>query len=150
MCDFGGDGWSVALGIWYLQGLLTPILAIVAGYVAWRQWKTAAYRVKLDLFDRRYRIYEEVRKLLKVAYPSGHIELGNIEAFQAQTVEAKFLFGADIQAYLKEVYDHARALEYSRFEGKTDENWRSEMIWAGAQIEECGEKFKKYLDFSKL
>jgi len=131
-------------------GLLTLVLAGFGAYIAWRQWKTAAYRVKLDLFDRRYRIYEEVRKLLKIAYPSGRIELVNIEALQSQTVEAKFLFGDDVQTYLKEIYDHARNLEFLHFEEKTNEKWRSEMTWAGAQLEESGERFKRYLNFNKI
>ena len=78
-------------------------------------------------------------------------------------VEAKFLFGAEIQAYIKEISDHARTLEILNSEMhealggvpgrdriKIVEERRPVMEWLGAQFTVSGEKFKKYLDFTRL
>src|SRR5271170_90498 len=40
-----------------LQGLMTPVIALIAVYIAWQQWRTNADKVKLDKFDRRFPIY---------------------------------------------------------------------------------------------
>ena len=47
------------------SGLLTPVIAIVAVYIAWQQWQTNRQKLILDRYDRRLRIYEEVRKILE-------------------------------------------------------------------------------------
>jgi hypothetical protein len=36
------------------QLLTTLVLGLVAGYIAWRQWRTAHDRLILDLFERRF------------------------------------------------------------------------------------------------
>jgi hypothetical protein len=146
-----------------IQSAITFLIAAIATYIAYQQWQTNAHKLKLDLFERRYRIYEEARKLLNVVYPSMTVALSDIAAFNASVVEAKFLFGADIQAYIKEISDQARTLEILNSEMrealapvpgrdriKIVEERRPIMEWLGAQFDASGEKFKKYLDFTKL
>ena len=42
--------------------LLTPIIAIIATYIAYQQWKTNQLKLNLERYDRRLEVYEEVRK----------------------------------------------------------------------------------------
>lgn len=48
------------------NAFLTPLIAIVAVYIAWQQWQTNKHKLELELYDRRLRIYEEVRKILSI------------------------------------------------------------------------------------
>lgn len=43
------------------SGLLTPIIAIVATYIAYQQWKTNKQKLVLDRYDRRLRIYGKLK-----------------------------------------------------------------------------------------
>jgi hypothetical protein len=44
---------AVALGVQILQGLLTPVVAIVAVYIAWQQWKANERKFKFEQYERR-------------------------------------------------------------------------------------------------
>ncbi len=154
----------VALGIWYFQGLLTPAIACVVAYIAWQQSRTAAGKVKLDLFDRRFRVLEEVRKILGIMTRNGDVTGDEIALFRSETMPAEFLMGPEVKEYLDEVYKHAVNLHSAKeqLRGLFDTHASSEMREkpANAQEEEMNwvmnqfivvkEKFRKYLDISKL
>lgn len=55
---------SLPLWVSILPALATPTLALFAIFIAWLQWKTAREKIKLDLFDRRFQIYQNVEKSL--------------------------------------------------------------------------------------
>ncbi len=142
-----------------LQAAITLLIAGIATYIAYQQWRTNAQKLKLDLFDRRYRIFEEIGRLLSIVYPRGTVELSDIAAFNTRTVEAKFLFGAEIERYLREISDYARDVEILNFQIgdplgaeriKNIEEKRKAMEWLKAQTDGSAEKFKPYLDFTKL
>ena len=48
----------------FSKALLTPVIAIVATYIAWQQWKTNQLKLHLDRYDRRSAVYEDVRQIL--------------------------------------------------------------------------------------
>jgi hypothetical protein len=54
-----------------LSALLTPTIAVIVAIIAYRQWKTAQNRLKLDLFDRRFAVYDAARNLLSSVMTSG-------------------------------------------------------------------------------
>jgi hypothetical protein len=35
------------------QGLLTPVIGIIATYIAWQRWRTNKNKLKLDRYERR-------------------------------------------------------------------------------------------------
>jgi hypothetical protein len=45
-----------------LSALATPTLASFAIYIAWRQHQTAKEKIKVDLFDRRFALFQTVEK----------------------------------------------------------------------------------------
>ena len=49
------------------SGFLTPVIAILAVYIAWQQYRINRYNARFDLFDRRYNIFDTLMNLL------GHI-----------------------------------------------------------------------------
>ena len=44
-----------------LSALLTPTIAIITTYIAYEQWRTNRNKLKLDLFDRRFAVYDAMR-----------------------------------------------------------------------------------------
>jgi hypothetical protein len=85
-----------------LQGLLTPLIAIIATYIAWQQWKGNQLKLKMDRYERRLRVYQEVVKMLKECANGELREFRVIVDFGASTAEADFLFGPEIRQYLEE------------------------------------------------
>jgi hypothetical protein len=55
---------TVTFGLQILQGLLTPVIAIVALYIAWQQYKVNERKFAFDQYERRLRVYQEVRSVL--------------------------------------------------------------------------------------
>jgi hypothetical protein len=55
------------------SALLTPLIAIIVVLIAYRQWKTAHNRLKLDLFDKRLAIHSAARDLIATVTSYGEI-----------------------------------------------------------------------------
>ncbi len=74
------------------QGLLTPTIGVIAIYIAWQQWQGNKLKLKMDRYERRLRVYQEVVKMLKIG-SNGKPEWTRIIYFSGQTAEGDFLFG---------------------------------------------------------
>ena len=145
------------------KGLLTPIIAIVATYIAWQQWKTNQQKLILDRYDRRLKVYEEVRKILSIILRDAKASFEDLLKFRTSVSEADFLFGLDITEYIDEIYKRGVQLQYwsgeyrdysqEKPEGydhkRICDGMHSELIWLTSQFEPAKLKFKKYLDISK-
>lgn len=152
---FTSTGW-----INILQGLLTPTIAIVVAYVAWQQWKLGERRMKLDLYDRRKRIYEELKKLFDIVSRDATVDIRELADYWVNVSEADFLFQSDVTAYLRDVYDHGLRLwksnrdyrDYTQKKppgydhDKVVESMDQELEWFSKQGEIALQKFKKYLN----
>jgi len=47
-----------------LSALLTPVIALVTTYIAIQQYRTSRLKFKLELFEKRYDIYQGVKKFI--------------------------------------------------------------------------------------
>ena len=47
--------------------IATFALSVAVVIIAWRQWRLARSKLRLDLFDRRYKVYEATSKFVDVA-----------------------------------------------------------------------------------
>ena len=145
------------------KALLTPLIAVVATYIAWQQWKTNQQKLNLDRYERRLRVYEEVRKILSIILQDAKASTDDLLKFRTSVSEADFLFGKEILIYIDEIYKRGLSLwrwtqEYRDYtqekpEGynhdKVVEEMHKELTWLTEQFEPAKEKFKKYLDISK-
>lgn len=145
------------------QGLLTPVIAIVATYIAYQQWQTNRQKLILDRYDRRLRIYEEVRRILSIILRDANASTDDLLKFRTSVSEADFLFGPEIQAYIDEIYkrglnlwrwneeyrDHRQEKPPGYDHSKVVEEKHKELKWLTEQFEPAKQKFKKYLDVSK-
>jgi hypothetical protein len=96
----------------YLSALLTPTVAILGALIAYRQWRLAQNKLKLDLFDRRYRVYEAARSFLASIMTSGKAGDDKLFEFNLATRDAKWLLDPPVANYLRtEIYDKAIDLQ---------------------------------------
>ncbi|OHC03796.1 MAG: hypothetical protein A3H23_00670 [Planctomycetes bacterium RIFCSPLOWO2_12_FULL_40_19] len=86
------------------KALLTPLIAIVATYIAWQQWKTNQQKLNLERYDRRLHVYEEVIKILSIILRDVNASMEDLLKFRTSVSEADFLFGPEIPAYIDEIY----------------------------------------------
>src|SRR5882724_1382958 len=100
-----------------LQALLTPVIAVVAVWIAYQQSKTARDqhkvaqdKLKLDLFDRRYKVYQGVMDFISVANTDARPSREAFAAFYNAIGPAKFLFDDGVFAYLELVRKKAAEL----------------------------------------
>jgi hypothetical protein len=139
------------------------MIAIVATYIAWQQWKTNKQKLKLDQYERRLRVYEEVRKILSIILRDAKASTDDLLKFRTSVSEADFLFGPEISEYIDEIYKHGLSLwrwseEYRDYtqaqpqgydHKRVVEEKHKELTWLTEQFGPAKEKFKKYLDISK-
>jgi hypothetical protein len=91
-----------------MTALMTPTVAVLAAFVALRQWSTARNKLKLDLFDRRFAVYQAARTLIGHIGTSGGVSEEAIIGFVTATREAKWLLNDDLDKYLnKTMYNMA-------------------------------------------
>ena len=138
---------------------LAALTAVLALWIAYQQYRTNRSKLRLDLYERRFRVFDAVRDLLATVGRDGAFELKDLQDFVAGTSEATFLFGADIVAYIEELRlkaadlrrvhrtlaDTALPVGPERSQAATDD---AELIkWFTEQFEESKRRFAKYLDF---
>jgi hypothetical protein len=79
---------------------LTAFIALIVACIAFLQWITARQKVVLDLFDKRFAVYEELRGV--IGRYSGHgPNLEDIGKFTQAASRAQFLFGSEITEFLQ-------------------------------------------------
>ena len=146
------------------QGLLTPIIGIIAVYIAFQQWRTNALKSKLDLFDRRFNVFLKVRRILSSVVPEGSAKEEEFLKFRSDVAEAYFVFGQEIEDYLDEIYRHGIGLATAHRLHRVPKEERpkdydprkiadqmdAELAWLMNQLPVVKAKFKRYLDVSKL
>ena len=85
-----------------LTAFLTPLIAVIVAYIAYRQWRTAHNRLKLDLFDRRLAIHSAARELIATVTSYGRIENKDTFAFLSGIQQARWLLNKRIVQYLEQ------------------------------------------------
>lgn len=98
----------------YFTAFLTPVVAGVGIYFGFAQLKirrTQAeinkYRLKHELFDRRYEIYEAAKELINIALNTAELEYAHINPVALKTRGAIFIFGDDIVKYVDRLHKDA-------------------------------------------
>jgi len=145
-----------------INGLGLLVIAGFGSYVAYQQHRTSRARLKLDLFEKRFAVFDRARKFLTVVTQNGAAELdAQLDAifeYRASIGEASFLFTPDTVEYLESIYQHALKLhtaqrtmnelpvgdERSRLPAKLS----SERQWLADQLPELKSVFAPYLSFS--
>lgn len=153
------------LWVQVLQGLLTPLIAAGVAYIAYQQWQVNVRKLRLDLFDRRWVIYQAVIAFIVAVCRDYKVKATEIGSFRQATITADFLFGPEILAYIDELCDRSIKLAalHEKYRSISDpppppEYDHKAIVdamaegehWFMAQIEQrtLNPRFKKYLDLN--
>jgi hypothetical protein len=104
--------------LWYLslQLLLPAAIGIGGGLIAWAPWRTANQKVVLDLFDRRFRLYDAARTLNRQVIAAGKSTTQQMIEMAELAREARFLFGPEISTALNSAADAMIQIEVAEKE----------------------------------
>lgn len=89
--------WSVIL-----TGTLTPVIAALGLLIAFRQWRTARNKLKLDLYEKRLAVYEAAREAIGKIVTGGKTTNQIEMEFLVGIRGAKWLFDKKMVKYLNE------------------------------------------------
>lgn len=76
------------------------VIGLIAAGIAWRQYRVAQAKLKLDLFDKRIDVFNVVWQFLSAAVMQE--DLHPLSGYSNVIPKARFLFGRDMAAYLED------------------------------------------------
>ena len=94
----------------YLSALLTPAVALLAVAVAVAQWRIAKNKLKLDLFERRYKVYSATSMAVHAVVARRTLSDEELQAFVEDTQGAKWLFNGGVDVYINDILDRRREM----------------------------------------
>lgn len=137
-----------------LQALLTPLIAVIAAYVAWQQWSTNRSRLKHELFDRRYELYAHAHNVLFYVSSRDIAPAEALSDYRQTLHKSDFLLDKSLSSLLSEIIDKHSELDSLVSElaaltaDKRKENIRKQREiknWMEAQKDVLKTKFAKFL-----
>ena len=103
-------GGGVPQWFQYLQGTALITLPLVAAYIAYRQWRTAHSKVRLDLFEKRWEVYRVVQNFCSNILDNKPFPEG-VSSLDTALSRAGFLFDREIIVLLGNVFERAVEIE---------------------------------------
>ena len=79
---------------------LTPVIAVVATYIAWQQWRANALKLKWDRYEKRLKVYQSVVGYLAVVQQEASVKTDDIRQLRIGTAEAQFLFNDEVPSFI--------------------------------------------------
>lgn len=108
----------------YVQALATPAVALIAGWIAIKQYRTAKAKVNFDLFERRLAIYEAAKALANAIAVPMPVKLADLIRWDGEMGGARWLLNENVEKHLKGLVDEGRkrlTLQELKFDGSDGE-----------------------------
>lgn len=144
-----------------LSGFLTPTIAVLTAYIAYRQYKTDKNKLKFDLYEKRFNLFSEFKSLLFKINEDGKIDRLELRDFKFKTIECNFLFGSDIWEFRNALIE--KSLRITQLNERIPEEMNDPQkleelqterkkisLWCDSKYENIEKTFYKYLDFGIL
>lgn len=131
-------------------GIPTALIATIAAYVAWRQWSTAQAKLKLDLFEKRYELFE-----LLWTFVSSRTGAEDLDSAKAKNVAARFsnaqhkfdfLFDEASKVYVKELMSRSIKQDMAHFIANSPPTVPARVQAAGLEYVEHSQWFSQQVD----
>ncbi len=133
-----------------LSALLTPIIAVIALYIAWQQFTINRRQHRLALFDKRLAVFNSTMKMIASVIQDANATLTDCFGLIRDTREHEFLFGPEIGAFINDLYRKGVELHAQSAVGATGAARQTEILqWFVGRSEEAKKIFRKYMDFTK-
>ena len=146
----------------------TLIISAIVAWIAIRQYQTNKRqqlvneeRFKLDLFDRRYKVFDATRDLFFNIMQSGaEFDKRDLPKFAIKTIDATFLFDKTISRFIEKALSYAIQLERINIQcnnlpvgAELDKLVKAQMEitgWFSGKYYELQNLFSPYLKFKAL
>lgn len=153
------------------KGLLTPLIGVIAVYIAYQQYRTNRLREQRESRKAKLDVYKKVKRFLHDVDYSGAISKAAYDEYGDAIAEADFLFPEEITNWLADLYSaaaewrsqedgvlmHMKEYDLTRaeFEAKVanQSSWIKEQEYMQSYIDElqtahCNlkQRFSKYLE----
>lgn len=109
------------LAIESLSAVLTVVIATAVAIIAYRQWRTAVTKLNLDLFDKRYAIYQKVRSAVGVVSTTARVSREAEQNLLEAINESEFLFDDTVRLYLNGLWKLFSRLSAAEHQMKSDD-----------------------------
>ena len=144
----------------YFSGYITIVIAITMVYIAIQQLLIARYRVRMDLYDKRIKVYNSVMEFLGRILGRGNATDDNLFDLINQTKESRFLFEGEIGDQIEVLRKQAIKLQYFNCQlsddrlpvaerNKLADELQKGFHWFHQQYDYTEELFLKYLKIAK-
>lgn len=123
------------------SALLTPVIAILGSIIAIMQYRINKARLRYELFDRKYEIFEATKTFLSSVITHGKTINDDRIIFLRNTKGSFVFYKKDITEYLYTL--HKKSLALNLHASKSEHDAECEVLkWFGEQIENIDEVFK--------
>ena len=144
----------------YLQAFALVTIPPIGAWLAWQQVQIARVKLQHDLFDRRFRVFDAVRRLLANICANGDASDEEIHGFVFARDDAVFLFDDDLVQCLEKMRERALRLQVTNNKGLLETMPEAERhnaniavseykAWFGEQLVGLTGKFKPFLKLDK-
>jgi hypothetical protein len=97
-----------AIGPAFVSLIIGLTAAIVTGLIQYRQWRTSADKLKFDLFEKRFAVYQAALNLSSALMSGSENDFNKARVdFQYPLEMSKFLFSIDLYNYLRDFWRRA-------------------------------------------
>lgn len=142
------------------------LIAAIVAYVAWQNYKINKVshkvqkdKLRLDLFDKRLRVFETCQNLFEFVVREGVMNYEVLNKFSLDSSNAEFLFGKEIDFYIKDIKEKSlklmqikRRLSLDELTSRQRSEYANELekleLWFSDQFKNSREFFRKYLHFT--
>jgi hypothetical protein len=132
----------------------------ITGIFSYRQWRTARDKLRLDLFDRRFALFEDYFAATTAALAKWQNQEELFRKFAKHRGISKFLFEEDVANLVEqtiEVIVRLEILENRRFQPNNEKKWDEDskeiekrIIWLAETQNQVIAMFEKYLSFKNV
>jgi len=133
-----------------MSAILTPLIALIALYIASQQFAINRRQHRLALFEKRMAVFNSTMNMIASVVQTANPTLPECFKFIQDTRDHEFLFGSEVGAFINEVYKKATALHAHIQVGPGGAAQQTEiMTWFIGQMGEARKVFLRYIDFRK-
>jgi len=79
------------------------MIAIGVGVIGYFQWRTNQNKLKLDLFQKRYVLYQATKAFLGIILRDGKCTNADVFTYSVNVQDKEFLFDNELSSYLEEL-----------------------------------------------
>jgi hypothetical protein len=130
--------------------LLTPLIALIALYIAWQQFEINRRQHRLALFEKRLAVFNSTMQMISAVVQTANPTLAQCFQFIQDTRDHEFLFGTEVKKFVDEVYSKAVTLNSQIALGPNTAVQQTQVMgWFVNQMTEARRIFLPYMDFTK-